>query len=165
MDKRTTEQSSLYNHLERMSSRELLLAINSEDRTVPEAVSRAIPIIEDLVDGIVERVHRGGRVFYLGAGTSGRLGVVDASEIPPTYGVHNLFIGLMAGGDRAFRDAVEGAEDSTTGGWEDMLSRQPGATAFSPPASPATRALPPLPPHRSLSWSWSARSSSPAAPG
>lgn len=125
MDKRTTEQSSLYNHLERMSSRELLLAINSEDRTVPEAVSRAIPIIEDLVDGIVERVHRGGRVFYLGAGTSGRLGVVDASEIPPTYGVHNLFIGLMAGGDRAFRDAVEGAEDSTTGGWEDMQAFHP----------------------------------------
>ena len=125
MDKRTTEQSSLYNHLERMSTRELLLAINSEDRTVPEAVSRAIPIIEDLVDGIVERVSRGGRVFYLGAGTSGRLGVVDASEIPPTYGVHDVFIGLMAGGDKAIRDAVEGAEDSLTGGWEDMLAFSP----------------------------------------
>ena len=125
MENKTTEQSSRYDHLERMSTTELLSAINSEDRTVPEAVSTAIPMIRDLVDGIVERVPRGGRVFYLGAGTSGRLGVVDASEIPPTYGVHNVFIGLMAGGDRAIRDAVEGAEDSRTGGWEDMLPYSP----------------------------------------
>ena len=108
-----------------MSTTELLQAINSEDRTVPEAVATAIPKIKELVDGIVERVPSGGRVFYLGAGTSGRLGVVDASEIPPTYGVHNVFIGLMAGGDRAIRDAVEGAEDSRTGGWEDILSYSP----------------------------------------
>ncbi len=127
MEDRTTEQSSRYDHLESMSTRELLRAINTEDRTVPAAVARAIPQIEKLVDGIVERVSRGGRVFYIGAGTSGRLGVVDASEIPPTYGVRDVFIGLMAGGDRAIRDAVEGAEDSLTGGWEDMLPFSPGA--------------------------------------
>ena len=126
MDKRTTEQSSLYDHLDRMSTGELLSAINTEDRTVPVAVAGAIPQIGRLVDGIVERVSRGGRVFYLGAGTSGRLGVVDASEIPPTYGVRDVFIGLMAGGDKAMRNAVEGAEDSLTGGWEDMLPFNPG---------------------------------------
>ncbi len=122
----TTEQASDYDHLDRMSTQELLEAINTEDRTVPEAVSRAIPQIRTLVDGIVERVSRGGRVFYLGAGTSGRLGVVDASEIPPTYGVSGLFIGLMAGGDKAMRNAVEGAEDSLSGGWDDMLPFNPG---------------------------------------
>jgi len=126
MEKRTTEQSSLYDHLDRMSTGELLSAINTEDRTVPVAVAGAIPQIGRLVDGIVERVSRGGRVFYLGAGTSGRLGVVDASEIPPTYGVRDVFIGLMAGGDKATRNAVEGAEDSLTGGWEDMLPFNPG---------------------------------------
>ena len=126
MEKRTTEQSSLYDHLDRMSTGELLSAINTEDRTVPVAVAGAIPQIERLVDGIVERISRGGRVFYLGAGTSGRLGVVDASEIPPTYGVRDVFIGLMAGGDKAMRNAVEGAEDSLTGGWEDMLPFNPG---------------------------------------
>lgn len=126
MEKRTTEQSSLYDHLDRMSTGELLNAINTEDRTVPVAVAGAIPQIGRLVDGIVERVSRGGRVFYLGAGTSGRLGVVDASEIPPTYGVRDVFIGLMAGGDKAMRNAVEGAEDSLTGGWEDMLPFNPG---------------------------------------
>ena len=126
MEKRTTEQSSLYDHLDRMSTGELLSAINTEDRTVPVAVAGAIPQIGRLVDGIVERVSRGGRVFYLGAGTSGRLGVVDASEIPPTYGVRDVFIGLMAGGDKAMRNAVEGAEDSLTGGWEDMLPFNPG---------------------------------------
>ena len=125
MENRTTERSSKYDHLEKMTTTELLTAINSEDKTVPEAVSTAIPKIKELVDGIVDRVPRGGRVFYLGAGTSGRLGVVDASEIPPTYGVHDVFIGLMAGGDRAIRDAVEGAEDSWTGGWEDMCQYSP----------------------------------------
>ena len=125
MENRTTERSSKYDHLEKMTTTELLTAINSEDKTVPEAVSTAIPKIRELVDGIVDRVPRGGRVFYLGAGTSGRLGVVDASEIPPTYGVHDVLIGLMAGGDRAIRDAVEGAEDSRTGGWEDMCPYSP----------------------------------------
>lgn len=119
-DSRTTEQSSRYDHLERMSTVELLTAINTEDRTVPAAVAGAIPQITKLVDGIVERVPRGGRVFYLGAGTSGRLGIVDASEIPPTYGVRDVFIGFMAGGDTAIRDAVEGAEDDVEGGWRDL---------------------------------------------
>ncbi|MBQ6287225.1 MAG: N-acetylmuramic acid 6-phosphate etherase [Bacteroidales bacterium] len=126
MENRTTEQSSRYDHLDGMSTGELLRAINTEDRTVPSAVARAIPQIEKLVDGIVERVRKGGRVFYLGAGTSGRLGVVDASEIPPTYGVRDVFIGLMAGGDKAMRSAVEGAEDSLSGGWEDMQPFSPG---------------------------------------
>ena len=122
---RTTEQTSLYDHLDRMSTGELLAAINSEDKTVPAAVSKAIPMIEALVDGIVERVSNGGRVFYLGAGTSGRLGIVDASEIPPTYGVYDVFIGLMAGGDKAIRVGIENAEDSLTGGWEDMQPFKP----------------------------------------
>ena len=120
MDNRTTEQSSRYDNLDKMSTSEILLAMNAEDRTVPVAVSGAIPQIQKLVDGIVSRIPLGGRVFYLGAGTSGRLGIVDASEIPPTYGVHDVFIGMMAGGDKAIRDAVAGAEDSLTGGWEDL---------------------------------------------
>lgn len=127
MENRITEQSSKYDHLDKMSTLEILKAINTEDRTVPSAVARAIPAIERLVEGIVSRVSKGGRVFYLGAGTSGRLGVVDASEIPPTYGVHNVFIGLMAGGDTAIRDAVEGAEDSVTKGWEDICVYSPTA--------------------------------------
>lgn len=125
MDKRTTEQSSRYNHLDKMSTDEILTGINTEDRTVPVAVASAIPQISKMVDGIVERVSRGGRVFYLGAGTSGRLGIVDASEIRPTYGVPNLFIGLMAGGDKAIRDAAEGAEDSRNQAWEDMRPYSP----------------------------------------
>ena len=122
---KTTEQASHYDHLERMSTMELLEAINNEDKTVPVAVNKAIPMIGRLVEGIVERVSAGGRVFYLGAGTSGRLGKVDASEIFPTYGVDNLFIGLIAGGDKAFGNSVEDAEDSLTGGWEDMLPYSP----------------------------------------
>lgn len=118
--KRTTEQASHYHHLDKMSTAEIIEAINAEDRTVPVAVAQAVPRIESLVDGIVERMRRGGRVFYLGAGTSGRLGIVDASEIPPTYGVHDAFIGLMAGGDQAIRNAVEGAEDDPDGAWRDM---------------------------------------------
>lgn len=117
---RTTEQSSRWNNLDKMSTHEILDAINAEDRTVPVAVAATVPQIEALVDGIVARVPRGGRVFYLGAGTSGRLGIVDASEIPPTYGVHDVFIGLMAGGDRAIRNAVEGAEDDPEDGWRDL---------------------------------------------
>lgn len=122
---KTTEQSSLYDHLDKMTTGELLEAINNEDKTVPAAVTKAIPKIKELVDGIVERVSNGGRVFYLGAGTSGRLGVVDASEIPPTYGVYNEFIGLIAGGDKALRVGIENAEDSLTGGWEDMQPFSP----------------------------------------
>ena len=118
--KTTTEQSSNYQNLQDMTVKEILTGINNEDSSVPAAVAEEIPQIEKLVEGVVERMKRGGRVFYLGAGTSGRLGVVDASEIPPTYGVHDKFIGLIAGGDKAIRDAVEAAEDKLAGGWNDM---------------------------------------------
>lgn len=118
--KTTTEQSSNYQNLQDMTVKEILTGINNEDSSVPAAVAEEIPQIEKLVEGVVERMKRGGRVFYLGAGTSGRLGVVDASEIPPTYGVHDKFIGLIAGGDKAIRDAVEAAEDKLDGGWNDM---------------------------------------------
>lgn len=122
---RTTEQDSNYAHLDQMSTEELLHGINSEDRGVTEAVNKAIPQIQKLVDGIVERMRRGGRVFYTGAGTSGRLGIVDASEIPPTYGVRDAFIGLIAGGDGAIRTAVEGAEDDDALGWNDVAAFNP----------------------------------------
>ncbi len=122
---RTTEQASHYDNLEKMSVAEILTDMNAEDRTVPLAVAKAIPAIEKLVGGIVERMRRGGRVFYLGAGTSGRLGIVDASEIPPTYGVPDKFIGLIAGGDKAIRSAVEAAEDDPSGGWADMAPFHP----------------------------------------
>ena len=120
MIKKTTEQSSFYNDLENMSTEGILRGINTEDRSVPLAVEKAIPQICLLVDGIVERMARGGRVLYVGAGTSGRLGIVDASEIPPTYGVHDKFIGLIAGGDKAIRNAVEAAEDDPSQGWKDI---------------------------------------------
>lgn len=116
-----TESASRYDHLERMSTAELLRNINTEDRSVPVAVGEVIPAIEALVDAIVERLQRGGRLFYMGAGTSGRLGIVDASECPPTFGVpHGLVIGLIAGGDAAIRKAVEFAEDDREQGWVDL---------------------------------------------
>lgn len=116
-----TEQSSNYSNLDKMSTHELLENINREDKTVPFAVEKCIPQIEKLVDGIVERIERGGRLFYLGAGTSGRLGILDASEIPPTFGApYEMVIGLIAGGDKAIRRAVEAAEDNWEGGWSDM---------------------------------------------
>lgn len=123
--KTTTEQSSNYQNLQDMTVKEILTGINNEDSCVPAAVAEEIPQIEKLVKGVVDRMKRGGRVFYLGAGTSGRLGVVDASEIPPTYGVHDKFIGLIAGGDKAIRDAVEAAEDKLDGGWNDMQPFSP----------------------------------------
>lgn len=123
--KTTTEQSSNYQDLQDMTVKEILTGINNEDSSVPAAVAEEIPQIEKLVEGVVERMKKGGRVFYLGAGTSGRLGVVDASEIPPTYGVHDKFIGLIAGGDKAIRDAVEAAEDKLDGGWNDMQPFSP----------------------------------------
>lgn len=111
---KTTEQSSHYNDLEQKSSLEILHEINSEDQTVASAVKLAIPAIKDLVDQLSEQISRGGRLFYIGAGTSGRLGVLDASECPPTFGVdHNVVIGIIAGGDTAIREAVENAEDDT----------------------------------------------------
>ena len=120
-----TEKASTYDHLEQMTTEEILLGINAEDVSVPLAVGESIPQIKELVDGIVERMKRGGRVFYIGAGTSGRLGVTDASEIPPTYGVHDKFIGIIAGGDKAIRNAVEGAEDDLEQGWRDILAFNP----------------------------------------
>ena len=120
---KTTEQDSHYNNLEKMSLSDLLTNINNEDKSVPLAVEKALPQIEALTEQIVLKLKNGGRLFYIGAGTSGRLGILDASECPPTFGVpHNLVIGLIAGGDTAIRKAVEFAEDSTIQGWEDLKS-------------------------------------------
>lgn len=116
-----TEQPSLYEHLERKSVRELLEDINREDQKVALAVHKTIPQIEKLVTQIVLRMKKGGRIFYLGAGTSGRLGVLDASEIPPTFGMPDTWVvGLIAGGERALRHPVENAEDQSNRGWEEL---------------------------------------------
>ena len=120
-----TEQSSQYDDLEKMSVRDLLVNINREDRTVPLAVEQCIPAMERLVTEIVPRFREGGRLFYIGAGTSGRLGILDASEIPPTFGVpFDRFIGLIAGGDTAIRRAVEAAEDDPDAAWRDLAEYQ-----------------------------------------
>jgi N-acetylmuramic acid 6-phosphate etherase len=119
---KTTEQSSHYRHLEKMSISEILTSINEEDKIVPLAVEKAIPQIEKLVSVIADKMLAGGRLFYMGAGTSGRLGILDASEIPPTYGMpHGLVIGLIAGGEIAIQRPVEQAEDSWDQGWLDLL--------------------------------------------
>jgi len=118
---RATEQDSNYNNLQDMSIETLLININAEDKTVPHAIEKVIPAIAKLTAEIVAKMKLGGRLFYMGAGTSGRLGVVDASECPPTFGVdHGLVVGLIAGGDVAIRKAVEFAEDSKNEGWEDL---------------------------------------------
>ncbi len=118
---RTTEQDSLYDHLETLSTAQILESINDEDKTVPHAVSKCIPQIEALVNHLVPKMQQGGRLFYLGAGTSGRLGIVDASECPPTFGVpHDWVVGIIAGGDTAIRKAVEFAEDDTEQGFKDL---------------------------------------------
>ncbi len=118
-----TEQTSLYDHLEKMTTAEILYNMNSEDKTVPLAIEKVITNIEKLVDDIVDKMVSGGRLFYMGAGTSGRLGVVDASECPPTFGVEQgLVIGLIAGGDAAIRKAVEFAEDDFNAGWNDLIA-------------------------------------------
>ncbi len=118
---KTTESDSKYNHLEKMTVYELLQNINNEDKTVAYSVEKSLPQIEKLTEKVVEKLKAGGRLFYIGAGTSGRLGIVDASECPPTFGVpHDLVIGLIAGGDIAIRKAVEFAEDSINQGWEDL---------------------------------------------
>ena len=123
-----TESPSRHDHLEQKTIRELIEGMNREDRTVPEAVARSMDQIEALVAEIVPRMRRGGRLFYLGAGTSGRLGVVDASECPPTFGVeHGRVVGLIAGGDGAIRKAVEFAEDDANQGWQDLLPYEPTA--------------------------------------
>lgn len=117
----TTESNSRYSELEKKSVRELLTSINEEDQSVPLAVEKVIPSIEALVEQIVLRMKAGGRLFYVGAGTSGRLGIVDASECPPTFGVdHGMVVGIIAGGDGAIRRAVEFAEDDAQQCWEDL---------------------------------------------
>ena len=119
---KTTEQHSKYEHLEKMSLSDLLYNINQEDKTVSLAVEKALPEINSLVHVIITKMKRGGRLFYIGAGTSGRLGILDASEIPPTFGVQfDLVVGIIAGGDSAIRKAVENAEDNVTQAWLDLL--------------------------------------------
>ena len=119
--KNITESASNFDHLDKMSTLELLQGINSEDKKVAFAVEKEIPSIERFVDACFERMKSGGRLFYLGAGTSGRLGIVDASECPPTFGIeHGIVVGLIAGGDNAIRKAVEFAEDDKEQGWKDL---------------------------------------------
>jgi N-acetylmuramic acid 6-phosphate etherase len=118
---RVTEQPSKYHHLEKMSIGEILENINNEDKTVPNAIEKVIPQIKQLVGAITDKMLAGGRLFYIGAGTSGRLAVVDASECPPTYGVpYGLVVAVIAGGDEAITKAVENAEDDVAKGWEDL---------------------------------------------
>src|SRR5476649_937213 len=117
----TTERDSHYDHLEQMSVRDILQNINKEDQTVPLAVEKALPQLEKLAAAVAEKMKAGGRLFYIGAGTSGRLGVVDASECPPTFGVpFDWVVGIIAGGDGAIRKAVEFAEDDINQAWEDL---------------------------------------------
>jgi N-acetylmuramic acid 6-phosphate etherase len=124
----TTESSSYYHDLEKMSTKDILVSINQEDQSVPNAVQKSIPQIEALVEQIVPRMQKGGRLFYIGAGTSGRLGVVDASECPPTFGVpFDLVVGIIAGGDKAIRKAVENAEDDWNQAWIDLAVYEPNA--------------------------------------
>lgn len=121
LENNITESESLYDNLEKMTVRELLEGIHEEDKKVLPAVHQTIPQLEKLVEAIYERMKQGGRLFYIGAGTSGRLGILDASEVPPTYGVgYDLVIGLIAGGDKAIRRAVESAEDNEELGWQEL---------------------------------------------
>src|SRR6476620_4661675 len=116
-----TEQPSPYRHLEKMSIEDILTNINAEDKTVPLAIEKAIPQINQLVTAITDKMLSGGRLFYIGAGTSGRLAVVDASECPPTYGVpYGLVVAVIAGGDEAITKAIEKAEDDMEQGWKDL---------------------------------------------
>jgi N-acetylmuramic acid 6-phosphate etherase len=120
---KVTEEESHYHDLDKMTVSEILSGMNSEDKTVPFAVEKAIPQIEKLVAAITDKLLAGGRLFYIGAGTSGRLGVLDASEIPPTYGMpFDLIIGIIAGGETAIRKPVENAEDDSRQGWLDLES-------------------------------------------
>ncbi len=119
----TTESESNYRHLDQMSVREIITGMNREDTSVPLAIEQELGAIEQLIDAVVEKMQNGGRLFYIGAGTSGRLGIVDASECPPTYGVpQGLVVGLIAGGDSAIRKAVEFAEDDREQGYKDLLA-------------------------------------------
>ncbi len=119
-----TEAASHYDHLEQKSVLELITAINQEDHSVAIAVQKALPQIEQLINAALKKMQAGGRLFYIGAGTSGRLGILDASEIPPTYGIsHDMVVGLIAGGDAAIRKAVEFAEDNTEQAWKDLSAQ------------------------------------------
>jgi N-acetylmuramic acid 6-phosphate etherase len=123
--KKITESSSPYDHIEQMSTNQILSSINKEDNGVPEAIQKIIPQVTILVDAVTLKLQAGGRLFYMGAGTSGRLGIVDASECPPTFGVpHGMVIGIIAGGDAAIRKAVEFAEDDTEQGWKDLQEHE-----------------------------------------
>jgi N-acetylmuramic acid 6-phosphate etherase len=118
---KVTEQASNYRHLDTMSVMDILINLNKEDKTVPFAVEKAIPQIEKLITIIADKMLAGGRLFYIGAGTSGRLGILDASEIPPTYGMpYGVVIGLIAGGEEAIQKPVEMAEDNEEQGWADL---------------------------------------------
>ncbi len=120
-----TEQSSQYRHLEKMPLVEIIANINKEDFHVAEAVKKAIPQIEKMIEAVSEKMIDGGRLFYLGAGTSGRLGILDASECPPTYGVpQGLVIGIIAGGEKAIINAIENAEDDVDQGWQDLKAHK-----------------------------------------
>jgi N-acetylmuramic acid 6-phosphate etherase len=124
-NKRTTESDSLYHDIEKMSTAEILSNINQEDQKVALAVKDAMPAIEKLVDSVSDKLKNGGRLFYIGAGTSGRLALVDASECPPTYGVpQDMVIGIIAGGQQAMFKAVENAEDDTTQAWKDLQAHK-----------------------------------------
>jgi N-acetylmuramic acid 6-phosphate etherase len=121
--KKSTEETSLYNNLEKMSIDDLLININHEDQKVAKVISKEIPYITELANTIVKKMASGGRLFYIGSGTSGRLGIVDASECPPTFGVSkNMVVGIIAGGDSAIRASVESAEDNMSQAWKDLKS-------------------------------------------
>ena len=129
MSTRTTESDSHHQNIDKMQTRQILEGINQEDHRVPQAIAKALDSIELAVNHIAEKMQMGGRLFYLGAGTSGRLGVVDASELPPTFGADpNWVVGLIAGGDSAIRTAVEFAEDDTDGAWRDLQAYQPNTS-------------------------------------
>ncbi|MBC7745639.1 MAG: N-acetylmuramic acid 6-phosphate etherase [Flavobacterium sp.] len=129
--KKLTEEASNYNNLEEKPVKELLEGINKEDKTVAYAVEKELPQIQKLVEVIVEKMQSGGRLFYIGAGTSGRLGVLDASECPPTYGVpFDMVVGIIAGGDKAIRKAVENAEDDDQQAWNDLSAYHINAKDF-----------------------------------
>ncbi|SNS38992.1 N-acetylmuramic acid 6-phosphate etherase [Belliella buryatensis] len=119
----TTESNSLYDNLELLDLASILKNINQEDQKVPQAIGKSLPQIEALIEQIIPRMQKGGRLFYIGAGTSGRLGILDASECPPTYGVpHDWVVGIIAGGDKAIRKAVENAEDDPVQAWHDIAA-------------------------------------------
>ena len=121
----TTESYSKYNNLDSITTFQILNIINSEDKTVPYVIEKSLDKIEELINQVYKRMQKGGRLFYIGSGTPGRLGIVDASECPPTYGVdNNVIIGLIAGGDKAIRNSVEKAEDDTSKAWKDLQGYQ-----------------------------------------